>query len=269
MHPPLVYLRRVGAVLKALREAAFPARCLECRKFLPPVAEEAASSAPGLREPLGLLQPYFCRPCLEAVTPLESPFCPRCGVMFKGRAGSDHLCGRCLEQPPPFHMARSAFVYDGSLVDVIHCLKYKGKAQLARPLGILMYRAFVRFWEGEAVDLVLPVPLHGRRLRQRGFNQAGLLAAEWRKHLDRDAAIASGLLVRVRPTLPQAGLGLRGRESNIRGAFAVRNPEKIADRHVLVVDDVVTTGATVRECARLLLAHGARRVDVLALARVI
>jgi ComF family protein len=172
--------------------------------------------------------------------------------------------------PPPFCKARSAFVYDRSLIDIIHCFKYKGKAQLSRPLGGLMSQAFARFWDRDSVDLALPVPLHSRRLRWRGFNQAGLLAAEWRRHLhDRNVPIASGLLVRTRKTKPQTGLGLQARESNIRGAFAVRQPEKIVGLHVLLVDDVITTGATAGECARLLLGSGARRVDVLALARVI
>jgi ComF family protein len=190
--------------------------------------------------------------------------------MFRGGASDDHLCGRCLETPPPFIKARSALVYDRSVVDIIHCFKYKGKAQLAHPLGILMCQAFERFWEDESVDLVLPVPLHQRRARQRGFNQAGLLAAEWRQHLQaRDVPIATGVLVRTGATSSQTGLGRRARKSNIRGAFTVRQPERIEGCHLLLVDDVITTGATAGECARVLLANGARQVDVLALARVI
>jgi ComF family protein len=191
--------------------------------------------------------------------------------MFKGRSGVDHLCGRCLEQTPPFHMARAAFAYDRSLVDVIHCFKYKGKTRLAGPLGVLLWRTFCRFWGDETVDLILPVPLHGKRLRQRGFNQSDLLVRGWKNLARRPdlPPIASGVLRRTRTTRPQAGLGRREREANIRAAFRVRYPDRVRGRHVLLIDDVITTGATVGECARQLLASGAGRVDVLALARVI
>jgi ComF family protein len=190
--------------------------------------------------------------------------------MFKSRAGADHLCGRCLEQAPAFRMARAAFAYDRSLVDVIHCFKYKGKTRLAGPLGVLLWRTYCRYWSSEPVDLILPVPLHRQRLRQRGFNQSELLLRNW-KHTSHQAApaIASGVLVRAAATQAQAGLSRRDREVNIRGVFAVKRPELVRGRHVVVVDDVITTGATVAECARELLSSGAARVDVLALARVI
>jgi ComF family protein len=191
--------------------------------------------------------------------------------MFKGRVGGDHLCGRCREQPPAFFMARAALVYDQSLVDVIHCFKYKGKLQLAAPLGLLLRQAFVRYWADARVEAMLPVPLHGSRLRVRGFNQSELLVREWKNGLAGAPVppMVAGALRRVRATASQAGLGRREREANIRGAFAVRRAETIAGRHLLLVDDVVTTGATAAEAARVLLESGAARVDVLALARVI
>lgn len=261
--------RRARAALAALRAAVFPARCLQCRRLLPvgPAADRAPDAA---QAQWRLLQPHFCSRCLSAVTPVEPPLCPRCGVMFKSREGADHLCGRCLERAPAFRMARTAFAYDRSLVDVIHCFKYKGKTRLARPLGVLLGSAFRQHWGHEPVDLILPVPLHRRRLRRRGFNQSELLLREWRRAA-RAAGMpptASDVLVRTAATAAQAGLSRREREVNIRGAFAVERPERVSGRHVVVVDDVITTGATVAECARALLAGGAARVDVLALARV-
>jgi len=270
--PPDALLRRmIAAAFRACRDTVFPARCLECRDFIPGAQGERAGeegSAPGA---VALLRPFFCAACLQGVMPLDSPLCPRCGVMFKGRVGDDHLCGRCREQPPGFLKARAAFVYDRSLVDVIHCFKYKGKLQLAVPLGLLLRRTFLRHWGDERVDVILPVPLHGRRLRSRGFNQSELLVREWESRPAGAPAppVFAGVLRRVRATASQAGLGRREREANIRGAFAVRRPETIAGRHLLLVDDVVTTGATAAEAARVLLESGAARVDVLALARVI
>jgi ComF family protein len=263
-------LRRLAAAaIEAFRSAVFPARCLQCRQLLPALTGVVDSDP--AEDVSSLLRPYFCQDCRSAVMPLEHPFCPCCGVMFKGRTGEDHLCSHCLEQAPPFHMARAAFAYDRSLVDVIHCFKYKGKTQLAGPLGILLWRTFRRYWGDERVDLILPVPLHGKRLRQRGFNQSDLLVRGWKKLARRTAPppVTSGVLRRTRTTRPQAGLGRRERESNIRAAFSVRHPERVHGRHVLLIDDVITTGATVGECARQLLASGAGRVDVLALARVI
>jgi len=263
--------RMVVAAFRACRDAVFPARCLECRDFIPETHREGAGEEGGPPGAVALLRPFFCAACLRGVMPLDPPLCPRCGVMFKGRVGNDHLCGRCREQPPGFLKARAAFVYDRSLVDVIHCFKYKGKLQLAAPLGLLLQRTFVRDWGDERVDAILPVPLHGRRLRSRGFNQSELLVRKWEIGPAGAPAppIVAGVLQRVRATASQAGLGRREREANIRGAFAVRRPETIAGRHLLLVDDVVTTGATAAEAARVLLKSGAARVDVLALARVI
>jgi len=114
--------RWATSVWAAGREAVFPARCLECGQFLAPAAGDGLSAAPAA-DVLRLLGPHFCPGCLQGVLRVEHPLCPGCGVMFKGGVGEDHLCGRCLETPPPFHMARAAFVYDRSLIDVIHCFK--------------------------------------------------------------------------------------------------------------------------------------------------
>jgi len=141
---------------------------------------------------------------------------------------------------------------------------------LARPLGLLLFEAFERHWGRAPVDVLLPVPLHRRRLKERGFNQALLLVRRWPLRLGMPKVpVDTGVLRRARATAPQAGLGRRGRQANIAGAFALRHPERVAGRHILLVDDVITTGATAGECARLLLDNGASRVDVLALARVI
>jgi ComF family protein len=256
-----------AGVLGALRDAVFPGKCLECGTLLPPAAAGGAGPDPWAAP---FLDPFFCEGCLKGVIALESPLCPRCGVMFKGRAGEDHFCGCCLEAPPAFQMARAAFVYDLSLVDVVHCLKYKGKTRLARPLGVLLAETYRRYWGAEPVDLVVPVPLHRRRLKERGFNQASLLLRHWRGGGGAPLPpVEPGLLERVKDNAPQAGLGRQGRAVNIDGAFAVRHAERIAAKHLLLVDDVITTGATVGACAQALIDRGARRVDVLALARVI
>jgi ComF family protein len=198
--------------------------------------------------------------------------------MFTGRVGDDHLCSRCIRRPPAFVAARAAGVYEGALMQVIHLLKYGGKIQLARPLGRLLYETFRHCGAMAEVDLVVPVPLHRRRFRQRGFNQAYLLVREWPRWSrspeggGRSVVVARKALVRRRATAPQTGLGRRQRQANLKNAFAP-GPDavvgQVRGRHVLLVDDVFTTGATVEACARVLLDAGAQAVTVLTVARTL
>jgi ComF family protein len=174
----------------------------------------------------------------------------------------------------PFHMVRSAGSYEGALRTLIHHLKYQGRVQLAKPLGRLLWSVFLTHWRPDQIDLVMPVPLHPKRMRQRGFNQAYQLVRHWPIYahsggVPLDATIMFNLLQRRRPTLPQTGLDRRQREANVTGAFSLDQEDAVAGRRILLVDDVFTTGATIKACVRLLNKAGATRVDVLTLARAI
>jgi len=141
---------------------------------------------------------------------------------------------------------------------------------LARPLAALMLAAFHRFWQPGEIDAVVAVPLHRRRLYSRGFNQAALLARQWDLRMcggRRPGPLLEGALVRRRSTAAQTGLGRRQRLMNLRGAFALGRQADVAGKNLLLVDDVLTTGATAEACSRVLRAGGAARVDVLTLAR--
>ncbi|MCU0561053.1 MAG: ComF family protein [Desulfobacterales bacterium] len=263
-------LRWAACLLEACRQALFPARCLACRTWLEVEPARTPPAAGLWAEAITRLRPYFCPGCLQALVPLENPMCACCGTTMSGGEGPQPLCAPCREQAPAFDRARAAFAYRGSLREVVQCLKYRGRTQLARPLGPLMHAAYRRFWQPPAVDLILPVPLHRRRLRERGFNQALLLVRRWPWAAGEPRVpVECGVLVRTRATAPQAGLDRRARRANISGAFAVRHPVRVAGRRLLLVDDVITTGATVGECARVLKQSGAAAVDVLALARVV
>ncbi len=198
---------------------------------------------------------------------MASPLCTRCGLVFKSREGEDHFCGRCLARPGGFTRARAAGIYDNSLRIAIHALKFKGKVSLVDPLGRLLLHTFRHYWTDGDIDVVAPVPLHRHRFRQRGFNQAYLLVRRWT--LSGETVIDRELLVRNRATAPQTGLDRRQRRSNIKNAFSLRNPGQSAGKRVLLVDDVLTTGATADACARTLIRDGAKRVDVLTLARAL
>jgi len=199
--------------------------------------------------------------------------CPRCGRPYAGPEASDHDCGQCLHDRPPFDWARSAGVLEGPLQTLVHALKYRGRLDLAAPLGEYLRWAYWRYWADRTCDGILPVPLHHQRHRQRGFNQAYVLLRRWFRPGPIPAARPVAVpfirraLIRQKSTPTQAGLGRRARQANVRGAFAVVDRQAVTDRRLLLVDDVFTTGATAIECARVLLESGARRVDVLTLAR--
>ena len=278
-------------IVRAIIAAFFPAKCLVCGSFfsLSSAADDplATVNSPVTdpQDPVSgrnknfsfdtLLAPFLCQTCLSGFLPVESPICPRCGVMFKSRVGEDHVCGECLNSPKRFGIARAPGVYDRTLMSLIHCFKYKGKIQLARPLGMLLFIAFISFWDKNSVDLIVPVPLHIKRFRQRGFNQAFLLIRDWpgiAKTLNIDLPFLQTdreVLVRSKWTESQTGLDRKKRIANIKNAFSISDSEKIADKKILLVDDVCTTGATADECAKVLLNGGARHVDVLTLARAI
>lgn len=306
------FLFRCGSmwvrVTEAMKEAFFPTRCLVCGSFfrnsrpenrnLKPFLQILGSWDQGLfdfagffqktdltnehvEESLGtdvkifmaLMSPFICANCSGTYMAVESPICSTCGVVFESREGEDHDCGECLNAPKRFKIARSAGVYDKVLMAAIHCLKYKEKIQLARPLGVLLFMAFCRYWNKGNINLIVPVPLHKRKFRSRGFNTSFLFVKEWAfisKALNGALPVipvAGDILVRKRWTEPQTGLGRKERLQNIKNAFGVRNSSKIKGEKILIVDDVYTTGATANECAKVLMRAGAARVDVLTLAR--
>ncbi|HZC68048.1 MAG TPA: ComF family protein [Nitrospirales bacterium] len=210
--------------------------------------------------------PFFCRGCWETIQPIESPVCPRCGRPFDSPlslvASPGHLCGPCREKPPAFDCALSPYRYEGVLEKAIHLFKYRRRDTLATPLADLML-----VWADKlpSVSLVMPVPLHPSRLRSREFNQALLLADQIADRLDLPLSFEQ--LVRVRATRPQTELDRKERARNMRRAFAVREPAGLEGQRVILVDDVLTTGATVNECARVLRRAGVESVTVLTLAR--
>jgi len=211
----------------------------------------------------------FCGPCWAALPVGVGPGCAVCGEPFPGLAGA-LPCDACRRAPPPYAFARAIAPYRDGMREAIHALKYGRRPVLATPLGRLLSAAGpeatpvpLRDW----TDGLVPVPLHPVRHAERGFNQAELLAApcaaRWRRPL------YARVLVRVRATLPQADLDADARRANVRDAFQVARPAEIRDRRLLLVDDVLTTGATVGAAARALRAAGAAAVGVLTLARVV
>jgi len=212
-------------------------------------------------------QKGMCPECLLEIYWIESPVCSICGVPFVSKEVESHVCGACVTNKKYFTMARALGFYAGSLREAIHRWKYEGKANLSFFFGQWMAEGLFRYWDPSLFDFLIPVPLYPQRLRERGFNQALLLV----KELSRRTGIPyrKRTLRKKRPTLPQVNLSGAERERGVKGSFHVIGGEEIEGRSVLLIDDVYTTGATVNECSKMLLAEGTKRVDVLTLAHAV
>lgn len=212
--------------------------------------------------------PFFCTACWHTIRPLQQPVCVRCDQPFVSPAATtyspNHQCQPCQEHPPYFQRAWTLFPYLPPLRDAICSFKYRGKLTLARPLAQLMINALP---QGLDADVFIPVPLHPARLRAREFNQSLLLADQLGRHLSRPVSATN--LVRTAVTDPQTALSRQARLRNLRNAFTIRRPQDLAEKRILLVDDVFTTGTTLNECAKTLRKAGSGPVFALTLARTV
>jgi ComF family protein len=224
-----------------------PAVCLLCQEPLPD----------------GYPADRFCPTCADGLPAPAPARCPCCAVAHRTLAPSLHHCESCLREPPPFVRVHALGPYQGTLRTAVHRFKYRDGLILERPLGCLLAETVQAACAANLPDLLVPVPLHADRLRRRGYNQALQLA----RQIGRQCGIplAAAGLRRLRETPPQQGLDARVRRTNLRGAFAVAAP--LAGRRVLLVDDVMTTGVTARECAGVLRQAGVAAVEVAVLGR--
>lgn len=258
--------------LQIIEAALFPSTCAHCGVFLHMDEGRDVEQWPDTETHLeGLL----CDSCLALVRLIEPPVCSGCGIPFVSSATGDHLCGVCIEGPRAFRKARSAGVHETAFMSVIHRFKYNGRLRHGRGLGRLLFDRLAASWSRQELDLVMPVPLHPARRRQRGFNQSHVLIRDWpalahsRCQDWSDLPVVTDGLVRHRKTPRQTGRQRGMRQKNVRGAFSTTDRANLSDKQVLLVDDVFTTGSTVEACARVLLKAGARSVDVLTVARVL
>ena len=230
----------------AALDLVFPPLCPVCRGMV----------GADRRDPL-------CGVCWQGIDRIVPPWCRCCGLPL----GVEGLCSVCRQRRPPFAYARAAARYGGLVREAIHAFKFGSRRGLADPLGDLLAGLGLSALPGAAPDLLVPVPLHRRRERERGYNQALLVA----RRLERawGVPVAADGLVRLTATAPQADLDAAARRRNVRGAFDVVRAEAIAGRHIVLVDDVLTTGATASECARSLSRAGASAVGVLTIARTV
>jgi ComF family protein len=212
-----------------------------------------------------------CDECVVQTRPIAGCVCSVCGERLASPfAAAGERCGLCRRAAPPFAKAVAYGSYDGGLRELIHLLKYEQVRPAAGVLGRMLAEAISNLVMGVDEILVVPVPLHRRKLRQRGFNQAELVAGAAFKRIGGERFVLKpGILERRRETQSQIGLTRHQRREHMRGAFAVVKPGAVRGRDILIVDDVFTTGTTVSECARVLRRSGASKVYVATVARTL
>jgi ComF family protein len=236
-------LRRIG---RALVDGVLPPRCLSCGEIVD--------------------QPdALCGRCWSGITFFAPPWCLLCGLPFPHPMGEDAVCGDCAREPPTWQQARAVLRYDKNSRRLLLGFKHGDHTHSAAAFGRWMHRAGSEVLAG--ADLLVPVPLHWTRLFQRRYNQAALLAQA--VHGAGGPEVAADWLVRRRRTPAQGHLGPAARERNVHGAFEMRARRSVAGKRVVIIDDVMTTGATVEECARVLKRAGASSIGVLTLARAL
>jgi ComF family protein len=208
---------------------------------------------------------YICWDCWSDAVPIEPPFCQLCGDPVAGSVEHGFICYACAAEKPFFDAARSAARYDGVVGEALRQLKYEKALWLACDMADLLFNCLKAEFAEERFDLVVPVPLYHVRRRERGYNQAAMLASELARRLH--CKVSARALRRIRPTATQTNLTAAQRLSNVNDAFHHGREKRLTGRRVLLVDDVMTTGATVNACAKALKKGGARSVHVLTVAR--
>ncbi len=227
----------------------FPPLCLACDEKLPEGEE------------------IFCPRCHSALESVPLPLCPLCGAPLGTRALAGDRCPDCPQNPVYFDQARASLLYKGPIVEAVVALKFRLRIELADFFArILLYYVKMEM-KGEKIDGIVPVPLHYRRFYSRGFNQAEEIGRSLASGIN--APLWPEVLRRARSTRPQTRLSHAERLKNVRDAFEIFHAEPVKDAHVLLLDDVYTTGSTLNACAHVLKQAGARRVTALAVCRAI
>ena len=251
--------KAVDVLKKGICTLVFPDRCLGCGKYI----KQSAGTA---------LDTCFCSTCMGPALPVfDHPFCPACGRCFD--SGPDHLCEACLKTPMAMQRVRAAFRYKDFMQKAVGLFKYQSTLSLARPFERRLFNAFAAHFDMDGIHLIVPIPLHRSKVKKRGFNQSYFLVRNFPRLFKESCGtpapwrIDIGCLVRARATVSQTGLDIKARKQNLARAFACTKPDRVKGKNILLVDDVLTTGATCNAAAQTLMDAGAAQVSALVLAR--
>jgi len=208
---------------------------------------------------------HLCPKCKTQVSILEPPFCTRCSTPFKSKVSVSHICWRCEQKPPYFDRLLSPFLYEGMMGSIIEGFKYGKTGRSGRVLGNMLGNFLMTQMHLDERMLLVPLPLHPKREKERGFNQTLILAKGVKEVVS--LPFREDLVVRVKNTKSQTGLNFKERQENVKNAFVVTDKAQIKGKKILLVDDVATTGSTINECAKALKRAGAKEVIAIVIAR--
>ena len=223
----------------------YPAQCRVCEKLL------SLDSAP-----------FICYACWTDIEYIEPPWCEFCGI-----PNTEKICEVCATRPPRFGKLRTIAAYETSIQEAIHLFKFEKRISLCKPLSKLIVDYMPDDMNFDDYDYIVPVPIHKRRLRERGFNQSTLLAKSIEKTVR--LRVLENVIIKQKNTAPQSSFDREARQTNIKGAFKIHNADIIRDKHILLFDDVYTTGATIREVVNVLWNADPLEIDVLTLTRTL
>ena len=233
-------------LMRGVCDLVFPHNCLRCKRH---VAEEQSA--------------VLCRACRDAIILNRPPFCPQCARTLSGNS-RQAACAQCASTHYFFDCAWSPTVYAEAMQELIHLFKYQHRTALRKPFGTLIADFIDQYQVNiNRFDYFIPIPLHPAKIRERGYNQSQLIADDLTSTYK--PTVLADALIRTRNTQQQAFLGKKERWTNVNRAFTIRNSRRLADTSVLIVDDLLTTGATASEAARVLKEAGVRTVGVLTL----
>ena len=249
--------------IRLFEQLLYPLKCLKCGVYIDPDTVDPHS-----------VEACFCDSCIgTGLYPVDTPFCTQCGVKLHQGVNENHVCETCLKSPLNLGRVRAAVEYKGIIKEAIPLFKYHSKLSLAKVFERLLFETFLRQYSTCRIDLIMPVPLHRKKLKKRGFNQAFFLVRNFAKLYQQSFEqpplwkIDMVSLARIKETQPQTGFDVEQRKMNLKNAFKVVRQKAIDHKNILLIDDVFTTGATCNEAAIELLEHGAQKVDALVLAR--
>lgn len=250
-------------IFSGIEQLFYPPKCMKCGVYMDTTVQSSAT-----------IETCFCDQCLSCgFSLIDKPYCKKCGFKFVQGSSDNHVCQACLKTPLTLGKVRAAALYQGVLKDAIHLFKYQSQLSVAKVFEDLMFQTYEQHFFKDPIDVIMPIPLHKKRLKDRGFNQAFILIRNFKKKYERKWGkqphwqMDTQSLFRTKKTSPQTGFDIDQRKKNLKGAFAVINEKHIENKHILLIDDVFTTGATCNEAAVQLLKHNALKVDALVLAR--
>jgi len=257
---PISFLKKS---IQGFEQLIYPLKCLKCGAYIDPKLVK-----------LYTMETCFCDICMkDGFFPIETPYCIKCGLKFHQDFSENHVCEACIKTPLKVEKVRAVVEYKGIMKDAIPLFKYSSKLAAAKVFELLLFQAFINHYKKMSVDLIIPIPLYKTKLRERGFNQAFLMVRNFIKlseqHFGQNPSweIDTDSLIRIKKTEPQTGFDIEQRKNNLKKAFKVVDKNSIKTKNIVLIDDVLTTGATCNEAALELLKNGAGRVDALVLAR--